>query len=354
MPESETRQFGYVRTNKLPAPMHLPADVFLSSSAPESATEILARNRYIAVDDALSWEFHTGVAPSQLRAPAADVERWLAATRTLVQRTREISFAKDAARYRRYPRYGTIGRRIRWRIRHPRGRSRTEEAYRAVRDRLDGEMVTAYREFDERAGDLADHVRAEIERREREYRRREKERERRERRERAQRAAALGGPDDPVWSCSLRAYPADQRSIIIWVSALDTHYDTLYGVPPLRNVTAREIQAEIARQRAKHPYTTVEWGIETTRAMRERRRGGYDGDVETWKQLTGESVERSPQRPDGRRGSDRSGRRRGRSGKHGPSSTYGSDSGGGDHGGGGHSGGDSGGGGYSGGFGGSF
>ncbi|MBB4772076.1 hypothetical protein [Actinomadura livida] len=305
----------------------------------ESVDEFLGRQRYVAVDDDLHWRFHSPIAPLQLRAPAADVERWLDATGTLVERVMEVNRQDHRAAVRLKPALTPMWRRILWKIRPKASRARMRSEYEAVHDRLYGELAQAYEAYDEQTTGLVERVQAK-------HLAAQRETEalvRQELREREERIATLGGPEDAVWAYCVLEKPDGQRDIEIWVPALD---DDPPAPPLLANVTAREIQAEIARERDERPYTAVFWSLNTSEAMRERQgdenpyHEDYEDEAEarTWEELTGERIEQLPTPPDTGHGS-------GPTGTHGPSSTYGSDYG---------AGGDYGGGGYTGGFGGSF
>ncbi|WP_165950403.1 hypothetical protein [Actinomadura sp. GC306] len=341
MPKTETREITYVSTDQPLIPIPDSA-----SESVASAVETIKRERYFAVADDLDGEFH---APHKLRlrVPDTEADRFIEATRTLVERVREISRQDDIDRARLNPNRLRTWRRVLWMVRNAGGPDRMREAYReeyeAVRARQYGEVALAYQAYDEQTADLAEYVRAELARKKQKAQRDKERRAARERRKREERAAALGGPEDAIWTCRLREDSEGQWAIDVWLPALDPD-PTPRKRRLLKDVTAGEVQAEITRQRAEHPYTSVVWSPNTRRAMRERNGSRAGKEIITWEELTGERIKPRPPRPRKNRSSGPT---------HGPSSTYGSDYGAGGSGGD-FGGGDYGGAGYGGGFGGSY
>ena len=196
--------------------------------------------------------------------------------------------ARGEARRRRplYPPYDWAVGRILWQIRYRRRNARLRARHQATMRRLRADALTAYRDFRERSGDLSELIAAERARRER-------GRRDRERRERAERVAAMtGATRAPVWAYGLTGRDGGPRRFEIHLRALALRAGDLAG----SGLTAEQVRAALADERARDPYTVVRWSYPTRLALEEWH---WSGDVrQAWRALTGEPIEPYPPRPD--------------------------------------------------------
>ncbi|MFB4314518.1 hypothetical protein [Actinomadura sp. 21ATH] len=238
-----------------------------------------------------------------LLVPAADAERWCDATERVLHALHVAYAAECEADDLLEPPRGGGWRRIAWRARRPWIRARRDAAV----ERLRGEMLGAYREFRDRAGDLTERLPAERERHAHE------------------RETALAGLDGAVWGCTeyevrgqvLGAPAAYMRPRFhIFVPVLeDSPYDgaTRTGLPP------GDVRAALDAARARDPEVQYTWGRGSAEALSEW--AGRDSPEEAWRRLTGARLPLPPRRPD--RLPWPHGSQESAGGGHGPSSTYG-------------------------------
>lgn len=232
-------------------------------------------------------------------APEADVRRWLTATRTIVQAMRS---AREHRRQVHRPFVMRRRHRILWQLRHLTSKRRMRADYEATVERLRGDVLAAYRDYREQAGDLTEYIAEDLARRERE----EREREQREREQRQE--VMAGGPHRPIWAYSI----SDHHSLRV----LAIH---LPAAEPFRradtyartDLTPQQIQSALAAERAHHPYTGLSWSYRTRLVLEEWHDSGRAADA--WHEIIGEPVELFPQPPGGSPKSPR---------YYGPSSNY--------------------------------
>ncbi|MFB9834772.1 hypothetical protein [Actinoallomurus acaciae] len=252
------------------------------------------RDLYCVIDEDLG--HHT---PDRIPAPAADVRRWLAATRTIVQ---AMGSAREQERRAHRPFVMRRRHRILWQLRHLTSKRRLRADYEATVERLRGDVLAAYRAYREQAGDLTEYIAEHLARREREQRERDQ-------RERDQRAEVMaGGPHRPIWAYGVRDHRS-LRVLEIYLPAAEPYRraDTYART----GLTPQQVHSALTGERAHHPYTGLTWSYRTRLALEEWHDSGK---AETaWREVIGEPVELFPQPPGSRPKSPR---------HYGPSSNY--------------------------------
>lgn len=269
------------------------------------------RSLYCATDEGTA-ERHRHNELPWVDASTADAERWYAATEAFQRAIAHVTEQRDAAQCHLHWVRGAV--RPFWKARHAVRNRRLRATYDVTMERLRREVLAAYRDFREQAGDLTPYVHAERERRELERREREErseqERRRREPEERRERAAAMAGaPGEPVWGYTLFERRNDGRIFRIYLQTLEEVRDPRGGVART-DLTPEQVQAVLTEERERDRYTIVMWAHETRLALEEWHSGGRAAGA--WHELTGVLVDPWP------RITEQAARQR----HHGPHSTY--------------------------------
>lgn len=218
-----------------------------------------------------------------VQVPAADADRWHAATETILRAMDTVREEQRVAGAHLYPPYVSAAGRLLWRARHGRRNARLRAGYDTTMRRLREDVLAAYRGYRDRAADLTELVAAERERRERDKRARE-------RRERAERAAAMtGAAREAVWAYGLT--DGEHRRFEIHLRPFARHAPGLVR----SHVTAAQVHAALADERARHPGTVVRWSYPTRLALEEWHRSG-DARL-AWQAITGSPIELYPPAP---------------------------------------------------------
>lgn len=269
------------------------------------------RSLYCATEGGTPERLRHGELPF-VDASAADAQRWYAATEAFQRAMARVTEQRDAAQRHLHWVRGVA--RPFWKARHALRNRRLRATYDATMERLRQDVLSAYRDFREQAGDLTPYVHAEIERRERERRerqeQREEERRRREPGERMERAAAMAGaPGEPVWGYTLLETRPDSHYFQIYLQTLEEVRDPRGGVAQT-DLTPEQVQAALTEERLRDRYTVVMWSHQTRLALEEWHASGRAADA--WCELTGTLVDPWP------RITEQAAQRR----YYGPSSTY--------------------------------
>ncbi|MFF8770629.1 hypothetical protein [Kitasatospora sp. NPDC015120] len=246
------------------------------------------RHLYCAVD-AIT-DHHRLPSLPRVTAPAADAQRWNAATEAFqrsIARTEE-----QASAARRHLRWVRPAARPFWKTRYALRNRRLRRAYDSTMERLGNDVRTAYREFREQAGDLTPYVHAELERRERESREWREQRERETRERAPARAAAMAeAAGRPVWAYTLRAGTRGDGSFTIHLQTVEEVREPR-GAVTRTGLTAEQVQAALTEERLRDRYTSVLWSSETALALEEWHESGRV--QEAWRELTGVLVDSFP------------------------------------------------------------
>ncbi|MCP3802885.1 hypothetical protein NLX83_26775 [Allokutzneria sp. A3M-2-11 16] len=233
-----------------------------------------------------------------VKASRADHDRWHAATNHFLLTIRALQKREEAiSLHQRPPFHG----RLLWHIKYARRNWLLRKGYDEAAEQLRADFTAALATFLKDAGDIPEYVEA--------YTKRERERLRREQEQaRQRRATAIQDASGPVWSYRI-SKSGGSRSFWIYLTTLESGGNGEHTPP--------EVQAALAKERAKHRYTKVNWGPETSLALEEK----YQTEVSGWARLTGEMIVAHPIDPN-----DRSSRQYSKY-HSGPSSNYGSDGG---------------------------
>ncbi|MEV5434251.1 hypothetical protein [Streptomyces sp. NPDC052701] len=248
-------------------------------------------------------------------APAADAERWYAATEAFLRAMKTVDEENRQASLHLYPKSGLLAR-VLWRVRHARRNRRLRAGYPTTMERLRRDVLTAYRDYREQAGDLTRYVRTV---REQEKRRKralweqaEQECRERDRRARAERAAAMAeAPGRPVWGYRLRpGHGGGDQVFEIFLQTVDRARET-EGGRMRTGLTPEQVQAALTEERSRDEYTEVTWLYNTGLGLEEWHDSGRK--ELAWQQLTGVLVDRWPRSTEKSRSQSRT---------YGPSSNY--------------------------------
>ncbi|MBC2908071.1 hypothetical protein [Streptomyces cupreus] len=257
-------------------------------------------------------------------APAVDVERWHAALEE-IQRAMETVDEEEGQAHRHLRWIPGVLPRTLWKIRHARRNRKLRIDYDATMERLRYDVLTAYRNYREQAGDLTRLVTAAREDEDRRLRalqeRTEREDREREVQERTKRAAVMAdAPGRPVWGCRVRPRKrTEDQYFEIFLQAIDDVGDTRGG-SVRTGLTPEQVQAALAEERSRDMYIAVMWSHNTRRALEEWHDSGSA--EEAWRELTGVLVDTLPRITEQRRSQKRF---------YGPSSNYSSPGGFGTH-----------------------
>ncbi|SDM44913.1 hypothetical protein [Allokutzneria albata] len=233
-----------------------------------------------------------------VKASDADHDRWHAATDRFLQTISALQEREKAISLHLRPPFR--GRLV-WSIRYAWRNLVLRKGYDEAAERLRSDFNAALAVYLKDAGDLPEYVKK--------YTAREQKRRRREEEQaRLRRAEAIEDASGPVWSYQLHK-GSGMRSFAIHLASVESGVEARH--------TPAEVQAALTAERAEHPYTKVNWGPQTSLALKEK----YGTEVSGWARLTGETIIAHPIDPN-----DRSGRWHSKH-HYGPSSNYGSDGG---------------------------
>lgn len=214
-------------------------------------------------------------------ADKADVERWIAAAESIRREMTRVRAEEQAASKHLRPPYGTAERLV-WRLRYANRNRRLRASYDATMDRLRREVLAAYQDYLDSAGDMTEYVvAAEL--------RREEQRRAWEAQQRDARAAAIrDAREGRLWGYRLRQNPDGRRYFEIVLQPL------LIGDVELERseLTTHEIEDALAQVRTEEPLTIVTWGVGVHMALREWHGGDSVGDA--WEALTGNRLVEYP------------------------------------------------------------
>jgi hypothetical protein len=212
-----------------------------------------------------------------VRATEEDHDRWHAATEDLLATIRALQDTERQVSLHLHPPFQG---RLWWHLRYVRRNWLLHKNYDREVAKLRAKFDAALAAYQDQAGDLPAYVE--------QYKRQEQERLKREkRRARLRRAEAMETAAEPQWSYGIND-DSDERSFWIYLTSLDPFHGD-------GGLTPTEVQAALAAERAEYPYTSVMWGAETGRALKEKYK--TETEVSGWKALTGELIVSHPRDP---------------------------------------------------------
>ncbi|MFC6082697.1 hypothetical protein [Sphaerisporangium aureirubrum] len=216
---------------------------------PDQADEV--RNLYCVVDimDVFTPEH-------RLRVPTADAARWSASTKALLLAIETANSALNQAVVPlRAPR--RLVERALWRLRA----KRFVAAYESTKERIDNDLLRAFRDFRAQMSDLPAHLEAG---------------QARETRERQERATLLAnGLDESAWGYYLDTADGE-RTMSIFLRSLDPAERSSWVSAPVETGLALEqILSAVAEELSNHRETFVSWEPHTDQALNEHSSHGW-------------------------------------------------------------------------------